>query len=81
MEQFLKQLAYEAPGIAALVIVVFIVFRYLSKRDREHLKQWREMHAENMEARQHSREVIEKCMTVMSLVCEVIHGCGKRGDP
>lgn len=49
MEELLKSLADHAPNLVALIIVVGLFLRYISKRDQE-----------NTDERIHSREIIER---------------------
>ena len=49
MEELLQSLADHAPNLVALIIVVGLFLRYISKRDQE-----------NMDERIHSREINER---------------------
>lgn len=61
METLQKSLEH-APALAAIIIVVFAFLR----RTDDFIKVMRDLNAENMEARQHSRQVIEKCTEEMT---------------
>lgn len=64
MDNMLRSIADHAPNLVALIIVVMLFLKYITKRDEA----FKSMNDENNDARRHSREVIERCTEVMGEV-------------
>lgn len=67
MPDYLTQLGTDAPYVAAIISVVIIFIKYLQKKDDSQERRevqrdqmFKELNKENTDARNHSREVIEK---------------------
>lgn len=82
MEDVLKSMAAQSPGVVALVIVVLAFIKYTSKMSEQHGNRTNEfiamvqnLNQENKEARQHSREVIEKNTAALAAIEKVVERC------
>lgn len=58
---WLKELVPQAPGIVAAVVIVAFFLRYLGQRDVWLKETLETIHADHMDSRRKSHELIEKC--------------------
>ena len=63
----MDKLAAEAPGIVAAIIVVIVFLKYLQRKDEANERReekrdlmFKELNKENIDARNHSRDIIQK---------------------
>lgn len=60
MEKILTEAANQAPALVVLVFLVIVFLRHIKLINDANAAMIREIHAENIDARRHSAEVIEK---------------------
>lgn len=70
MEETLLKTLEHAPALLAIIVILFMVGKHLEKRDeaasertKEFTSTLRDMHADNVEARQKSQSIIERNST------------------
>lgn len=59
MEKLLEQMALQSPGIVACILIVIFFLRHMKEISRETGKLFKDMHAEHIDARAQSRDVLK----------------------
>lgn len=60
MEEMIKNALAHSPEMAALLVIVWMFLKHLKCRERSYTAAQSALYEESLEARKHSREVIEK---------------------